>query len=79
MKSTEHSLENQALLEQILPTNSERRIYCEIPEEAETSQEVKGTPEVFLFNREANSGGERKATLAAFKELKLGLTEPVMT
>lgn len=33
MRDTEQSLENQALLKQI----SEREIYCETPEEAETS------------------------------------------
>ena len=45
MKNTEQSLENQALLKQI----SERRIYCETPEEAETIQETRGIPEVFLL------------------------------
>lgn len=44
MKNTEKSLENQALLKQI-----SERIYCETPEEAETIQETRGIPEVFLL------------------------------
>lgn len=60
MRNTEHSLENQASLEQI----SEKRIYDEFI--------VKGTlprrPEVYLeFFCETTSEGDRKAMSASFK------------
>ena len=50
-RNTEQSLENQALLEQ-----SSERTDCETPEEAETSQETRGTPEVSSVTW-ANSAG----------------------
>ena len=53
---------NQALLERI----SERRINCETPEEAETSQENRRTPEVSSVSW-ANSAGKREAMLAALE------------
>ena len=60
-RNTEQGLENQALLEQI-----SERTYCETPEEAETSEETRGTPEVFSVSW-ANSAGQREATLAALE------------
>lgn len=58
MRDTEQSLENQALLKQI----SEREIYCETPEEAETSQETRGIPESFSVSG-ANPADKKEATL----------------
>lgn len=67
-RNTEQSLENQALLKHI----SERRVLCEMLKEADQRHP-------WGLVSEANSGGKREATLAAFKEQKLGLMEPVRT